>query len=224
MEKSETRIEGNRTEKWINWAIGILMILLASETCRVLDERWDSLNHFPVYIYAGALFFYLVMERIAYRGSEIKGSQSKKWTRYSLLFSWSFLLTFPLLEYSLYPRYNLIITITGAVLIVSGTGLRAWGMWTLGKYFSVHIEIKDDHKLVESGPYKFIRHPAYAGNIIQTLGIPLTLNAYCSLGISVLLIILFLTRLKFEEEVLIREVEGYNDYMKRTNRLIPKIW
>lgn len=224
MEKSETRIEGNRTEKWINWAISILMLLLASETCRVLDERWDSLNHLPVYIYSGVLFFYLVIERIAYRGSEIKGKQSKKWTRYSLLFSWGCLLTFPLLEYSLYPRYNLIITITGAALIVLGTGLRAWGIWTLGKYFSVHIEIKNDHKLVESGPYKFIRHPAYAGNIIQTLGIPLTLNAYFSLGISVLLIILFLTRLKFEEEVLIREIEGYNDYMKRTNRLIPKIW
>ena len=107
MKKSETRIEGNRTEKWINWAISILMLLLALETCRVLDERWDSLNHLPVYIYAGVLFFYLVIEKIAYRGSEIKGKQSKKWTRYSLLFFWSCLLTFPLLEYSLYPRYNL---------------------------------------------------------------------------------------------------------------------
>jgi protein-S-isoprenylcysteine O-methyltransferase Ste14 len=143
-----------------------------------------------------------------------------------LLFFWWPLLIVPVLEYILYPRYNFIftVTVTGAALAVFGTGLRAWGIWSLRDYFSAHIEIKDDHNLVESGPYKFIRHPAYAGNIIQALGIPLILNAYLSLSISVMVIIIFLYRMKFEEEVLIREVMGYSDYVKRTYRLIPKIW
>jgi len=94
----------------------------------------------------------------------------------------------------------------------------------LGEYFSVHIEIKDKHELIENGPYKFIRHPAYAGNIIQAASIPLILNAYYSLSISAVLIFLFLYRLKLEEDTLIREVKGYGDYTKRTYRLIPKVW
>lgn len=88
----------------------------------------------------------------------------------------------------------------------------------------MHIEIKDNHELIEKGPYKLIRHPAYAGNILQAVGIPLILNAYCSLSISTVLIFLFLYRLKLEEETLIREVKGYRDYTKRTCRLIPKVW
>ena len=111
-----------------------------------------------------------------------------------------------------------------AALTVSGTVLWAGGIWLLRKYFSDHIEIKDNHELIEKGPYKFIRHPAYAGNIIQAVGIPLILNAYYSLGISAVLIFLFLYRLKLEEEVLIRTVKGYRDYVKRTDRLIPKVW
>ncbi|WP_164888468.1 isoprenylcysteine carboxylmethyltransferase family protein [Methanosarcina sp. MSH10X1] len=94
----------------------------------------------------------------------------------------------------------------------------------LGKYFSAYIEIKDNHQLIQDGPYKFMRHPAYAGNILQAVGIPLILNACLTLGISAVLVLLFLYRLKFEEEVLVREVRGYKDYAKRTDRLIPEVW
>ncbi|AAM31604.1 hypothetical protein MM_1908 [Methanosarcina mazei Go1] len=134
------------------------------------------------------------------------------------------LLILPALEYSLFPGYSPAVTATGTFLAVSGTILRAWGIWTLGKYFSVHIEIKDRHELIESGPYRFIRHPAYAGNLLQAVGIPLILNAYYSLSISAVLVFLFLYRLKLEEETLLREVNGYKDYVKRTYRLVPKIW
>ena len=208
----------------VSWVISIFMLFLAAATWIILNRSWSSFNHLPVYVYAGVLIFYLRIEKFAYRGSDLSGIQSDKWTRYMLLFFWWLLLVLPILEYSLFSRYLPVITIAGAVLTVFGTILRAWGIWTLGKYFSVHIEIKDNHELIENGPYRFIRHPAYAGNLLQAAGIPLILNAYCSLSISVILIFLFLYRLKLEEKVLIREVKGYRDYAKRTYRLIPKIW
>jgi len=214
----------NRKEDWISWVISIFMLLLAVAVWMIMDERWSSLNHLPFYIYAGILVFYLRAEKFAYKGSGLSGIQFNKWTSHLLLFFWWLLLIVPALEYSLFPRYNFAVIVTGAVLTVFGTVLRAWGVWTLGEYFSVHIEIKDNHKLIKKGPYKFIRHPAYAGNIIQAVGIPLILNAYYSLGISAVLIFLFLYRLKLEEEVLIRNLEGYRDYVKRTDRLIPKVW
>ncbi|MHC1755552.1 MAG: isoprenylcysteine carboxylmethyltransferase family protein [Methanosarcina sp.] len=214
----------NRTEDWISWSIGIFMLLLAAAAWMIMGETWSSLNHLPVYVYAGVLVFYLRAEKFAYKGSDLAGIQSNKWTRHLLLFFWWLLLILPALEFSLFPRYYFAVIVTGSVLTVFGTVLRAWGIWTLGEYFSVHIEIKGNHELVENGPYRFIRHPAYAGNILQAVGIPLILNAYYSLSISAVLIFLFLYRLKLEEEVLIREVKGYRDYAKRTDRLIPKVW
>jgi protein-S-isoprenylcysteine O-methyltransferase Ste14 len=214
----------NRKKDWISWVISIFMLLLAASTLTITGRNWDSLTHLPVYIYAGVLIFYLRAEKFAYRGSSLSGVQSNKWTRYLLLFFWWLLLIVPALEYSLFSRYSFAITAAAAVLTVFGTVLRAWGIWTLGKYFSVHIEIKDNHELIENGPYRFIRHPAYAGNLLQAVGIPLILNAFYSLSISAVLVFLFLYRLKLEEETLIREVKGYRDYTKRTDRLIPKIW
>ncbi len=233
-EKESGRKSGRDNEGWIYRGIGLLILLLSFETWNILNGRWNSLNQLPLYIYFGVLTVYLLAERISYRGPgggpDNTGKQTKKWTRYLLLLFWWPLLILPVLEYSLvheygfYPGYNFSVAAVGLALTLFGTGLRAWGLWSLGKYFSAHIEIRDGHELVEKGPYRFIRHPAYAGNILQTAGIPLILNAYFSLSISAVLILLFLYRLKLEEETLIREVKGYEDYLKRTSRLIPKIW
>jgi isoprenylcysteine carboxyl methyltransferase (ICMT) family protein YpbQ len=190
--------EENRNEVYIDRITNTIMLLLAAGTWRILDERWDSLNHWPVYLYAGVLLFYLLAEKAEYRGSSGKGKQSKKWTRYLLLFFWGLLLIVPVLEYVLYPGYYSNVTVLGAVLAVSGTVLRAWSIWSLSEYFSARIEIKSNHMLVERGPYKFVRHPAYAGNITQAAGIPLILNAYFSLSISAIVLIAFLYRIKFE--------------------------
>lgn len=248
MVKSEKLKEGRKKEEWIDRVISIVLLLFTAKVGKLLVENWGSVNHLPVYIYAGVLFLYLLAEKAAYRGSGPEGKQSKRWTRSLLLFFWWLLLIVPVLEflfyshlefdfcpkfeyrlppyleYMLYLKQNFAVTVTGISLVLIGTGLRAWSIWTLGKYFSPHIEIKNNHQLIKTGPYRLIRHPAYAGNILQAIGIPLILNAYLSLGISVVLIILFLYRLKFEEEVLVREVKGYRDYIKRTDRLIPKVW
>lgn len=214
----------NKNEDQIIWIISILMLPLAAAAWIILGRNWSSFNHLPVYVYAGVLIFYLRAEKFAYRGSDLSGVQSSKWTRYILLIFWWLLLILPVLEYSFFSGYSFAVTAAGALLTVSGTILRAWSIWTLGKYFSVHIEIKDNHELIETGPYRFIRHPAYAGNILQAVGIPLILNAYYSLTISAILVFLFLYRLKLEEEVLIREIKGYSAYAKRTYRIIPKLW
>jgi len=216
-------IEKNRLATFLNLIIYIFIIFLAVKTIDVLNEKWVYLAHLPIYIYFGMLFFYLLMEKFAYKGSGANGKQFKKYTRYLLLLFWWTLLTTPLLEYSFYQRYCLEITLGGVLLTVLGTFLRAWAILTLGKYFSVHIQVENEHRVVDTGPYQFIRHPAYAGNILQAIGIPLILNAYFSLGISAILIFLFLHRLMLEERILTREIKGYADYMTRTKKLIPKI-
>jgi len=237
-ERRFVNFSGKDYEGWIYRGIGLLILFLFFETWKILTGRWDFLNQLPLYIYFGVLAVYLLAERVSYRGSgrgsgsgpENTGKQMEKWTRYLLLLFWWPLLILPVLEYSLVPEYgfnpayDFSVAAAGLALTLSGTGLRAWGLWSLGKYFSAHIEIRDNHELVETGPYRFIRHPAYAGNILEAVGIPLILNAYFSFSISAVLVFLFLYRLKLEEEALVREVKGYEDYSKRTFRLIPKIW
>lgn len=64
----------NRKEDRISLLISILMLLLAAAAWMLMDERWSSLNHLPVYVYAGVLIFYLRAEKFAYRGPDLSGN------------------------------------------------------------------------------------------------------------------------------------------------------
>ncbi len=133
-----------KKEDQISWTISIPMILLAAVIWTVLDRNWNSLNHLPVYVYAGTLIFSLKAEKFAYRGgSDLPGIQSDKWTRYLLLFFWWLLLILPALEYSLFPGYSPAVTATGTFLAVSGTILRAWGgIWTWANTFPCILRLR----------------------------------------------------------------------------------
>lgn len=87
-----------------------------------------------------------------------------------------------------------------------------------------HIETWPNQALVTSGPYRFIRHPAYAGSILQTIGLPLILNAWPLLLGCAVLLALFVRRIQLEEIFLNREFPGYQHAMQSIPRLIPGIW
>lgn len=190
----------------------------------VLDRRWGALTAWKVYLYAGLLTAHLLGERLAYRGREGAGQQHHGWTRYALFTLWWVVMFGAPLEYALWPRDALAVTVVGAALAVAGAALRVWGIRTLGRYFSGHIETQPDHAVVEAGPYRVIRHPAYAGNVLLAIGMPLVLNAWLTLIPAALLAALFVARIPLEEAVLIAEVPGYADYVTRTRRLIPGLW
>ncbi|MHB1414884.1 MAG: methyltransferase family protein, partial [Chloroflexota bacterium] len=67
-------------------------------------------------------------------------------------------------------------------------------------------------------------HPGYLGSILQAVGMPLVVNAYASLPLAVVLIGLFVRRLRWEEEFLAAHLPGYAEYARRTSRLIPGVW
>lgn len=69
-----------------------------------------------------------------------------------------------------------------------------------------------------------LRHPGYAGSILQVVGLPLVVNAYGVLILSVAVAGLFIHRLLWEEEWLMNNLPGYEAYNQRTWRLIPGVW
>ena len=90
---------------------------------------------------------------------------------------------------------------------------------------AVRIQVERGHKVVSTGPYRYVRHPMYAGFGAFTLGTALLLGSWYGLLDGLLLIGMVAWRAVQEEKVLQEELEGYNDYMHRVRyRLIPHIW
>ena len=125
------------------------------------------------------------------------------------------------------PISNLfIIPYSGLFLIIFGMIFRFISMWTLGKFFTVHVTIRANHKIKQDGVYKLIRHPAYLGSILSFIGYGISLNNLVSLiVISIPVTMVMLYRIKIEEKLLLDHFGAeYLDYIKRTYRLIPWIY
>ncbi len=118
------------------------------------------------------------------------------------------------------------ISSVGLLLIVIGEVIRWSAVLTLKKYFTVDVKILDDHKLIRSGPFKYVRHPSYLGLLIAVLGLGITMvNWLSTIVIFVPHLIVILLRIN-EEETALEERFGceYQDYQKQTKRLIPAVY
>ncbi len=113
----------------------------------------------------------------------------------------------------------------GEVLFAVGAALTGWSYTILGRHVSPHVEVLSDHRVIKSGPYRYIRHPGYLGQIVALLGFGLAVQSWLAeLTILVAVIGLFGYRMRVEEEFLVSELGGrYVDYMKGTRRIIPFI-
>jgi len=209
-----------RPKLWVR----LLIVLIIGGFGTYLFSRGRLLEDGHVRVYLWTLIAYIFAERFAYRGDEAGATPAYMWTRILLGVLWIALIFAPVIEYSLFRRTNDTVIAVGFALTAAGVGVRVWGIRTLGKFFSGHVASWTDHTIVNTGPYRVIRHPAYAGNILMTVGLPLLLNAYLSLFVSAALIGAFVTRLVLEERFLARTLSGYTDYMKRTKRIVPWVW
>jgi protein-S-isoprenylcysteine O-methyltransferase Ste14 len=114
----------------------------------------------------------------------------------------------------------------GMAFILLGVFLRWYSIIYLGKAFTRDVATDVNQKVVSSGPYRLIRHPAYSGTMLTMLGVGITLSNWGS--IVILLVIgmaSILYRIKVEEKALLEGLgQPYRDYIQRTKRMIPYIW
>lgn len=118
---------------------------------------------------------------------------------------------------------HLLVSLAGLSLMIARMPLKYWAARTLNVYWSPQIEIRDDHRLITSGPYRYLRHPAYLGVMLDFFGVPLFANAFYTLSfVSPLLCMLLLVRMFIEEKALIQKFgRQYIDYRKQTFALLP---
>ena len=117
-----------------------------------------------------------------------------------------------------------IIPIIGFSLTVFGIIFRLNAIRTLGKFYSHRVRKVNEHKIISSGIYKYIRHPAYTGMIIANIGFVIFFYHYIALALLIIIFIpAIIIRILVEEKMLF-EIEGYKEYSKNRARLFPFIW
>lgn len=114
----------------------------------------------------------------------------------------------------------------GLCIIVLGIIIRWTAILTLRKYFTTNVAIREDHRLIQSGMYKFIRHPSYSGSIISFLGLGLVFANWLALIILIIPItFMFKQRIRIEERALEEAFgEEYRNYHASTWQLFPWIF
>jgi protein-S-isoprenylcysteine O-methyltransferase Ste14 len=116
--------------------------------------------------------------------------------------------------------------VLGFVLTALGYAFAAWAL-VENRFFSsvVRIQTERGHVVCDSGPYRLVRHPGYAGNVLALPGIVLALSSVWTLVPAAAALIIALVRTALEDQTLQDELPGYRDYARRVRyRLIPGIY
>jgi len=121
---------------------------------------------------------------------------------------------------------NAMIFCTGLVCAMISFWLRRNAIQALGRFWSLHVEIREQHEFVENGPFRWVRHPTYLSMILELLAGALMLNAFFTLAaVLILFVPILLFRVRIEEAALVEKFgQLYCSYQKRTPAIFPYKW
>jgi protein-S-isoprenylcysteine O-methyltransferase Ste14 len=113
----------------------------------------------------------------------------------------------------------------GLLLMIAGMGLRWYSIHALGTSFTTEVATRSGQLVVQAGPYRWVRHPSYTGSLVTILGVLLCCLNWASLAAFALALAGYAYRIRIEEEALAESLgDEYRSYMRRTRRLIPRIF
>ncbi len=184
-----------------------------------MDDRFTI-----AFLFIAVFFIFIRIRDTFFRGKITDGVVKKKWTLHVLTFVYTAVALSAFIEYFIAKReINFLISGFGFVLYITAIVVRNWSINTLGKYYSPHIKVESKHRLVQEGPYRFVRHPIYLSIIVELLSAILIPNSYCSFFLALILYVpLLILRLYYEEKELIEMFgEQYIIYKNETPAILP---
>lgn len=195
---------------------------------------WASMG---IYVAISVVNFFLVdpeLVRERSRGLALPtGTGTKGWDQALATASWIFFFPLTLLMAGLdIGRFGwsvplpAIVQILALVVFALGNALGSWAMVS-NRYFSTFVRLQHDrgHQVVTRGPYRYVRHPGYAGVIVGAAALPLALGSLWALLPAVVGASGFVLRTALEDRVLLEELDGYADYVSQVHyRLLPGVW
>jgi protein-S-isoprenylcysteine O-methyltransferase Ste14 len=110
-----------------------------------------------------------------------------------------------------------------AGVFVAGVALRAWAIHELGRQYSHRVVRISEGGLISSGPYRVLRHPAYAGMLLANIGFAVYFSSPASIAALTLLVAAVLWRIRIEEGVL-TESPQYRAFANTRHRIVPGVW
>ena len=163
-----------------------------------------------------------------------KGGNYPLWAQVALLVV-GIALCIPLFYYGWVSLFSIsantarILDIIGLMLYLAGLGFTLWARRTLGKYWglssSINVKLLDDHQIVQTGPYAFVRHPMYFGAWTFMFGLLLLYPTWTILILLVSMLASFSGRARREEAALSERFgNAWTDYKKRTKLIVPFIY
>jgi len=212
-------------------ALSIFLALLGLETLRGNILGWFLLV-FGIAYPAGGVIYYFIRREPFWRSAQVGETVlEERGDRSFWAILPGFLVVFfaPPLEWmylsAVLPR-TLWMQIAALLLILAAAALRIWARTHIRGLYSGHVEVQADHRLVQSGPYRFVRHPGYTGFLLLTLGVAFGYSSLIGLAaIPVLLLPGLAYRMTVEERLLTEQFgDDYRTYIRKSKKLIPGIW
>ncbi len=129
-------------------------------------------------------------------------------------------------RFSWSPQIQLPFQLTGVAVLLLGYVISTWA-FTVNRFFSAVVRIQKDrnHVVVTTGPYKFLRHPGYAGGILTSIATPIMLGSLWALLPVGFVVCMYVVRTFLEDRTLQEELDGYKEYVQKVRfRLLPGLW
>jgi protein-S-isoprenylcysteine O-methyltransferase Ste14 len=177
------------------------------------------------YLYGFFELFMNIRQRSKTKAAS-SGDKGSLWLLYGLI-TLGYTLSFALgaTKMGRMPHWNTFFVV-GIVLFSIGLIIRIHSMLTLKQYFTFSVAKVDQHKIIETGLYKYIRHPGYLGQWIIFLGISLALSNWLSVVLMMIPTIAgYLYRIRVEEKFMADQLgTEYLNYKSRTKKIIPLVY
>lgn len=216
-------------EAIVKFILGVLIIGL------LLFVPAGTINYWNGWLFMGILFIPMFVAGIIMMikspdllrkrlNAKEKENEQKQVVAYSgLMFLAGFIISGLNYRYSWITVPNFVVVISSIIFVLAyilyAEVLRE------NAYLSRTIEVQENQKVVDTGLYGIVRHPMYAVTIILFLSMPLVLGSIISFLIFLIYPFIIIKRIKNEEEVLEKELDGYSEYKKKVKyKLIPFIW
>lgn len=237
--RSDEKVDRSRHLSWRRLLIGGLLLFLLPAV--VLFGSSGRLDWPRGWTYVGLAFVFNLGSRViilwknpALVGERLQGvnkEDAESWDR--VLMPLGILLGTIMLimagldkRFAWSPPLPLWLPIAAFVLIALGYSLSTWATMVNTFFSSVaRIQRERRHVVVTTGPYRYVRHPGYAGAVVTSLATPLLLGSLWALIPTVLMVCQLIIRTALEDRLLQDKLEGYRDYaMQVRYRLLPEVW
>ncbi len=222
--------------QWFSLVVLHLFIPLILLVCDGNFGWWQAWT-FSILFYAAGIGGRILAEKrhpgiLVERATSGKTLNAKPWDKV-LAPLMAISLSFPLVivagldhRYAWTPVFPIWLNILGLALVALGYAFAAWALIE-NRFFSstVHIQTDRGHSVCDSGPYRFVRHPGYAGSILSLAGIIMALNSLWTIMPSLVALVVSVIRTMLEDKTLQDELPGYREYTRRARyRLLPGIY